>query len=145
MCLQPTEVDLENRRPVWEVLAHLFLDIEWPDQELRAFAKDLVTSSYTVTQLRAILYREVYPACSWNLSVGADIAGDQHVTIFALEPRVMANQRFWRRWRSWRFFQFKRSLVEPTWRRLVAMIRAEAPPVRCEPGHFLLASTGNLI
>ncbi len=73
--LVPATEDLENRRPVWETLADMFLDTDvtlsrkWRIEQLAA-------SPYTIRELEQILIDEVYPICKYNLlSVAGEWAG----------------------------------------------------------------------
>ncbi|WP_424191506.1 DUF7079 family protein [Ampullimonas aquatilis] len=58
----PARSDLQNRRPVWEVLSELFLHLD--DALGRSWRIDILARSpYSVTELEHILIDEVYPAC----------------------------------------------------------------------------------
>lgn len=58
----PARSDLQNRRPVWEVLSELFLHLD--DALGRSWRIDILARSpYSVSELERILIDEVYPAC----------------------------------------------------------------------------------
>lgn len=68
--LRPARLDLESRRPVWLALSDLFLDTDV--NPLRAGnVRTLAASPYSLPALDAILREEVYPACSFNLTLVA--------------------------------------------------------------------------
>ena len=60
----PSEVDLSARRGAWAALSELFLDTE-PD--LDGIVRALAATGLSVTQLEAILRREVAPVLGPNL------------------------------------------------------------------------------
>jgi hypothetical protein len=88
------EGDLANRRPVWEALSDLFLDTELTDDVREGLARRLAASPYTIEELRAILYDEVYPACKSNLlSVAGVWTG---FDLDWLENEILTHRRAWR-------------------------------------------------
>ena len=65
-CLAAAEHDLANRRPVWQALSDLFLDIDIStSRDWRA--RQLAASPYTIEHLERILIEELCPACQSNL------------------------------------------------------------------------------
>ncbi len=82
--------DIEQRRPVWNALADLFLDT---DTSLsRAWrAEQLAASPYTLDELQGILIYEVYPVCWTNmLSVAGEWSGFDPEQ---LEERILAGSK----------------------------------------------------
>jgi hypothetical protein len=63
----------DERFPVWEALSEFFLDTELDGRDYDRIAKILAASSYSLDELKGILYFEVYPACVPNLF---DVAGE---------------------------------------------------------------------
>jgi hypothetical protein len=61
-----TPEELERRRPVWDVMSDVFLDIEtrWGMPRI-AFV--LARSGYSAEELDAIWEHEIVPECAWNL------------------------------------------------------------------------------
>ena len=87
MTLPPAREDLERRRPVWLAFSDLFLDT---DTALfrESNTRTLAASPYSLDALDAILREEVYPACSYNLTV---VTGEwAGFGIDWLERRVLA-------------------------------------------------------
>jgi hypothetical protein len=64
--MKPVAVDLDTRRPVWRALSDLYLDNSYRDF-VRAAARALAPSLYTLDELREILWLEVHPVLVWNL------------------------------------------------------------------------------
>ncbi|MCB1215303.1 MAG: hypothetical protein KDK66_07485 [Deltaproteobacteria bacterium] len=58
---------IKERVPVWEALSELFLDQDLSEQDYQAVASKLAASVYSLSQLKEILQKEVYPACKSNL------------------------------------------------------------------------------
>ena len=93
------EHDLANRRPVWEALSELLLDTEASSDVRAGLARTLAQSPYSVAELRAILFDEVYPVCIANL---LSVAGVW--TRFDpdwLQDRVLARRNSLLHWPSW--------------------------------------------
>ena len=63
--------DLDNRRPVWDALASMFLDRDASSS--RAWRSQLLAASpYDALDLEEILITEVYPICWSKLNAAAD-------------------------------------------------------------------------
>ncbi len=60
-----SELELKNRRPVWEALSELYLDTDTTLLE-EAVVSKLAESPYSIAELEDILIREVHPVCVWN-------------------------------------------------------------------------------
>jgi hypothetical protein len=88
--------DLVHRRPVWLALSALYLDTEQTPAMRDADAQQLARSPYTLDDLRAILAREVHPACAANLrSPAGEWAG---FDADWLEQRILARAGAVLRW-----------------------------------------------
>ncbi len=129
--MRPALADLAQRRPVWLAFSDLFLDTD--TALFRAgHTRDLAASPYSLEELDAILREEVYPACSFNLSlVAGEWAGFDSDW---LERRILCGgpppRPWWRRWR--RYLQLGWSIPVrlpeewQDWRVDVAQIRENA-------------------
>ena len=130
--LRPAQSDLECRRPVWLALSDLFLDTDV--NLLRAGnVCTLAASPYTLDELDAILREEVYPACSFNLSlVAGEWAG---FDADWLERRILCGgpppRSWWRR--LGRYLRLGWTIPVrlpeewPLWREDVAQLRRQVP------------------
>jgi hypothetical protein len=58
---------LDDRMPVWEVLAEFFLDTELDDGDYRRISNVLASSPYSIRDIEDILKWEVYPGLIGNL------------------------------------------------------------------------------
>lgn len=67
MPVQIPPEELERRRPLWQALADLFLDIELQDYNYEYVAKRVAESGYSLPLVGAILWDEVFPVVEWNL------------------------------------------------------------------------------
>jgi hypothetical protein len=65
--MAPPEQELERRRPVWNALSSLFLDTELDDDGRRLVAQTIAASGYALSEIRAILWEELYPVVRLNL------------------------------------------------------------------------------
>jgi len=62
----------DARRPVWRALSQLYLDASYRDG-VRAAARELARSPYSLHELRAILFDEVHPILARNLCATAGV------------------------------------------------------------------------
>lgn len=69
--LRSPQDDLDQRRPVWDALATLFLDTQLDDADFAYLAMQLARSPYTDVELAAIYYAEVEPVCKANIGMVA--------------------------------------------------------------------------
>lgn len=91
--------DLANRTPVWDALSELFLDTELQPEELERIGRTLATSPYSIEELDAILFDEVYPVCIWNLrTVAGEWAGFDSES---LHTAILNHLRAWVRIPRW--------------------------------------------
>ena len=131
--MTPAHADLARRRPVWLALSDLFLDTDvqlFRDMNTRLLAD----STYSLDELDTILREEVYPACSFNLSLVAGEWGGFDSDW--LEQRILRGgpppRTWWRCW--WRYLSLGWSVPVrlPTewadWRAEVVRLRAQQPP-----------------
>ncbi len=83
------EID-EQRVAVWEALSELFLDTVLTASAIDSTARRLAESSYSISEIRNILYYEVYPICKWNLlSVAGEWAFfDREWLIEKISPKL---------------------------------------------------------
>jgi hypothetical protein len=123
------EDDLAARAPVWSALSDLYLDNEYRSF-VRAAARELAASPYTLDELRDILMREVHPVLARNLcaSVGVWDRFDQD----SLGERIVRAQRRarWPRPGAWCARKYARllwRLLEP---RILRWREAGAEAVR---------------
>lgn len=63
---RPSAAELERRRPVWAAMQMLFMGLD-VDGELDHIAIECSRSPFTLPELRDIFFKEVFPACRWNL------------------------------------------------------------------------------
>ncbi len=122
--------DLEQRRPVWLAFSDLFLDTDvnlWRRENTRLLA----ASAYSLAELDAILREEVYPACSFNLSlVAGEWAGFDSDW---LEQRILCGggprpQSWWRRLHRYLLLGWRLPMRLPEewpgWREDIVQLRA---------------------
>jgi hypothetical protein len=111
----PSE-DLERRRPIWEALSDLFLDTEIDDKWLRHIAQRLADSDYTIDELKAIFFLEVFPNCYRNLLTpagkwtGFDVDWLQEQILSDVKQCVEP------------YFPFDAGIVEPEWRKVLNLL-----------------------
>ena len=118
--------DISQRRPVWEALSELFLDTELQLDDLQRLGSSLAASPYTLEEIEAILYDEVYPVCIWNLRcVAGEWAGFNGD---ALQEAILNNQRSFIRIPRW--LQTGRWMVRGPWKNIkqVVQLRREESP-----------------
>lgn len=65
--MEALDFNLARRRPMWEALVDLFLDTELQDNDYRWIARRVLESGYGPAEVRAILWREVFPPIECNL------------------------------------------------------------------------------
>jgi hypothetical protein len=119
--MKPPSAEITRRRPVWEALSEMFLDTKLDSRDHQHVARVLAQSGYSDDELQAILYREVYPVCIWNLR---SIAGEWGMFDGAwLQRKILANENH--PWRAWRILQWDRWMIREPWRRIVEMLRDE--------------------
>lgn len=63
----PSGQDLERRQRVWKALSELFLDTELDERDYRWIAAELANSGFSYSEVRTILWDEIYPALAINL------------------------------------------------------------------------------
>ena len=66
--MPPFFQDSSDRRPIWQAMQMLFMDTH-EERELMNIARICAASKYTLSELEAILYDEVFPACRRNLLI----------------------------------------------------------------------------
>ena len=130
--MTPAHADLARRRPVWLALSDLFLDTDV--QLFRGLNTRLLAASpYSVDELDTILREEVYPACSFNLSlVAGEWAGFDEIW---LERRILRGgpppRTWWRRLARYLTLGWSIPVRLPTewsdWRAEVARLREQPP------------------
>ena len=64
--MKPTEAQIAERLPVWEVLSDFFLDTELQPSDYERIAEVLAASSYSEEQIEEILMGEICPVCRFN-------------------------------------------------------------------------------
>ena len=130
--MTPAHTDLARRRTVWLALSDLFLDTD-VNLLREGNTCTLAASPYSLAELDAILREEVYPACSFNLSlVAGEWAG---FDADWLERRILCGgpppRTWWRRWQRYLALGWRVPVQLPTewadWRAEVARLRAQPP------------------
>lgn len=86
--MKPIDQNLTSRQPVWEALQMFFMDSS-PASELPRIARTCADSTYSVEELRSILFSEVFPACRSNMNPllhwpGGEWAGYDRETLTTL-------------------------------------------------------------
>ena len=132
LALRPMHADLHGRRPVWLALSDLFLDTD-VNLFREANARTLAASPYSMDELDRILREEVYPVCSFNLTlVAGEWAG---FDADWLERRILRGgpppRSCWRR--LGRYLRLGWTIPVrlpgewPRWREDVAQLRRQVP------------------
>jgi hypothetical protein len=109
--VQPPELDIINRRPVWAALSCLYLDTELSADDLAHLAEQLADSPYSVDELKFILFAEIHPVCLGNLRQVAGIWSGFDSDW--LEARILQRQRAWLRRPAW-LFPLRRHMIATT-------------------------------
>jgi hypothetical protein len=65
--MRPPSEDSERRRPVWRSLSELFLDIGLEEWEFERIAAVVLDSGYTPSEVRDILWQELFPIIEVNV------------------------------------------------------------------------------
>lgn len=74
--MKPTEVQIEERLPIWDALSEFFLDTELEPNDYERIAQRLAASAYSENEIEDILVCEVCPVCRWNMvSVAGEWSG----------------------------------------------------------------------
>jgi len=111
VAMKPASDDLDNRRPVWDALSELFLDVELLPDDFQRLGKNLSASPYAINEFEKILYGEVYPVCIWNL---LDIAGVwQGFDTDSLQEAILNHNRSWLK--IPRFVRVGRWMIRKEW------------------------------
>ncbi len=112
-----TTTDLPARKPVWSMLQMFYMDTD-PWVLMQRIVQVCGDSPYTVEELREILFKEILPACRWNIHPFApEWAG---YPIDWLSKRIMKKHRHGR----WRPLLFGYASALVWWRRLEPRVRA---------------------
>ena len=92
--MRPDE-DIEARKPIWDSLQMIFMDTD-PSLFLADMARTCAASKYSIEELKEILFREVFPACRFNLFMipAPEWAGFE---IGSLSERILNKQRHGKR------------------------------------------------
>src|SRR5262245_28825424 len=97
--MKPASEDVANRAPVWDALSEMFLDTELQPADLERLGRQLAASPYTLDELNAILFDEVYPVCIGNLhSVAGEWAGFDSAW---LQTAILKHGQSWLRVPRW--------------------------------------------
>ena len=106
--------DVANRGPVWDALSALFLDTELEPSDFERLGRTLADSPYTLEELDAIFYDEVYPICISNLfNFFGEWAGFDSAW---LRAEILKRQES--RLRIPRWLRMGRWIVREPWRKL---------------------------
>ena len=92
--------DIPARKPVWNALSELWLDIELTNEDLERIAEVMDRSEYSIPTLREIYLFEVAPIVSSNLfSVAGEWAGFDEDWLYSKIIRCCKRKgvfiRFW--------------------------------------------------
>lgn len=92
--MKPPEDDLDARRPVWDAMQMLYMDVD-PADWIAAVARVAAASAYSLEELERILVDEVKPACpsAWS-GPAPEWRGYE---IDELVRRILEKHRFGRR------------------------------------------------
>ena len=97
---------LNKRTPVWIVLSELYLDTELEDSDYDRIVKVLLTSEFSLEELKAIDLYELFPSLQSNLeTVIGDWGGFEEDWLLR---KCKRNFRF-RNWRIHRYYCEKRN------------------------------------
>jgi hypothetical protein len=104
------DLDTERRRRIWPTLAgpleDIVLDHETPSWEFRVIARRAVELKYADDEIRAIFWREVFPAVAgaWLDSLNPDWTERirDRPTVGLVFTCVLRPWWIWFGWRSWR-------------------------------------------
>lgn len=123
--MNPLELKLAARRPVWEALSEMFLDNDVAlGRDWRAAR--LAESPYSLDALDDILADEVYPVCKANLMCVAGVWSE--FDLDWLESAILRRASRPRWFSSWLRFRRRVPLVADEWRetRLAIAARRQA-------------------
>lgn len=68
--------ELKNRKPIWQALSNLYLDVELQTEDFKEIAAVFNESAYTIEEIRKIDLYEVFPLLQLNLlSMAGEWAG----------------------------------------------------------------------
>ncbi len=112
-----TIADLSARKPVWNMLQMFYMDTD-PWILMERIVQVCGDSPYTIEELREILFKEILPACRWNIyPVAPEWTG---YPIEWLSKRIMKKHRHGK-WRPL-LFGYVSTLI--WWKRLEPRVRA---------------------
>lgn len=117
-------LDLAARTPVWEALAELWLDVDLADWQIDHIARVLVSSPYSLDEVRTIHEYEVAPALWRNL---ASVAGvwtgfDREWLLARCGRNARRRDSRWYRFRTWLQRPLFRFFADDYWRRLTQRV-----------------------
>ena len=119
--MQPPNQDIDNRAPVWEALSNLFLDTDLEPYDYEHIARACDHSPYSLAELEAILFNEVWPVFKANLSsVAGEWAGWNRDDI--VDEIIKTYKTTWRL--PWYLNPRKRSLYNE-WSKVKAYCKVE--------------------
>jgi hypothetical protein len=97
--MQSPELDIEDRKPIWDLMQYFWMDTD-PNILLPKIVEVCVNSKYSLGDIEAIFWNEVYPAVSFNMLLfpAPEWAGFE---INWLVERILKKNRYGRRlpWR----------------------------------------------
>lgn len=99
--MKPPHDDLDERSVIWFALQEFWLDTD-PAIMLPSIAQTCATSKYTIAELEAIYWNEVYPAVRFNLWM-LPVPEWAGFDMEWLKQRVLKKSRFGRRLPNKRF------------------------------------------
>jgi hypothetical protein len=116
------ELDIQQRLPVWTVLAELFLDTSFDDADYDRIAAVLRKSPYQLTEIEQILRNEVSPAFSGNLlSIAGEWARWTEEEVKEVMERWLVRQSA-KGWTAWIKTRFTARVVPMDWHPIAARL-----------------------
>lgn len=109
---------IDDRLPVWEVLAEFFLDTELDDNDYHRISGILASSPYSIQEIEDILNFEVYPELISNLQsiAGERAAFDRDWLQNQIGPRLNKRPKIRMPRPDW-------GLIRDSWLRVSSLVR----------------------
>ena len=112
----PPADDIQDRKPIWDAMQMLFMDVDDRD-EISHIASVCAGSKYSLEELKVILFKEVFPACRFNL-FSTPAPEWRGFELDWLVDRILQKQRHGKR-NLWFFRRYTKS----HWHQLEAALR----------------------
>lgn len=112
------ETDRDERFRVWDALSQFFLDTELDRLDYEYISDVLADSPFSLTELRDILYYEVYPPCKWNLFCVAGLWTGFHPDWIMAHIAPRKDKRSF-----WRLGPFHKWMFRDHWIEVAALVQ----------------------